>query len=180
MTARSTIKRPFWHYSGDVNIEHGGAFYNLATFEEGYVECWRLQPCSDAGGPDNCYWIEHLSINIHDHWQHVFRGVGDTAAERRAHRLLHELPSAERTESALQCVGQGRDMAAWDKRTLIERKHAIVWACLSYGHFDQESSEMVRIGPNQEGTAAGGGDYTPSLVLRANTNLRKYVRGKCT
>lgn len=175
------LKRPFWHYSGDINIEHSGMFYNLATFEGGHVECWRLQPCSDAGGPDNCYWIEHLVVIIHDGWKNAFWGVGTTVSARRAHRALHDMDSAERTESALACIGyDSPDMLAdWDKRTLAERKHIIFEACIAYGHYDQESVTLIRVGPNQEGIAAGKDRYDPETVLRSNTNLHNYVRGKC-
>lgn len=179
-TTSVNVKRPFWHYSGDINIEHGGAFYNLATFEDGYVECWRLQPCSDAGGPDNCYWIEHLTVIIHDGWKHALYGVGETAAERRAHRVLHNMPDAERTESALACIGYDTPemVADWDKRTLAERKHIILEACLAYGHYDTNESVMVSVG-KPEFTRNREGDWKPSAILRSNVNLRKYVRARC-
>ena len=179
--ASVNVKRRHWFYSGDINIEHGGVFYNLDPFEDGYVDAVRLQPCSAAGGPDNCYWIEHLSISIHDGWKHAFYGVGDTAAERRAHRVLHDMPDAERTESAMQCIGYDSPemLADWDKRTLAERKHIIVYACIIYGHYDTESNEMISIG-KPEFTRNREGDWKPAQVLRSTTNLRKYVRGKCT
>lgn len=173
-------KRRHWFYSGDVNIEHGGHFYNLDPFEDGWVDVVRLQPCSDAGGPDNCYWIEHLSVIIHEPLADVFAGVGTTVSQRRAHRELHQLPIAERIESALACIGYDSPemLADWDKRTLAERRHIVVYAALSYGHYDQESSVMVSVG-EPEFTKNREGEWKPETVLRANTNLRKYMRGKC-
>lgn len=174
------IKRPTWHYLGDINIEHGGMFYNLATFEDGHVECWRLQPCSDAGGPDNVYWIEKLSVIIHEPLDNVFAGVGDTLAQRSAHRELHHLPHAERVESALRCVGyDSPDMLAdWDKRTTAERRHIVVYACVSYGHYDQDSSELISVG-RRDSYVTREGSFTPATILRSNVNLRRYVRGRC-
>lgn len=48
------------HYSGDVNIEHGGFFY---AFGDPWATAVRCTPCSDAGGPDNMFWIEVLYVN---------------------------------------------------------------------------------------------------------------------
>lgn len=176
--ASKAMKRPFWHYHGDVNIEPGGMFYNLATFAEGHVQVVRLQPCSDAGGPDNVHWIEHLTVIIHDGWKHAFWGPGDTAAARRAHRALHDMPSAERTESALTCCGWDDKIAEWDKLTLAERKHIIFEACIAYGHYDQTESVMVSVG-KPEFTKNREGEWKPATILRANVNLRKYVRSQC-
>lgn len=172
------MKRKMWHYRGDKNIEHGGVFYNLDSFEDGWVDVFRLQPCSDAGGPGNCYWYEVLSVIIHDGWRAAFWGVGDTTAERRAHRVLHNMESAERTESALQTCGWDTRLDEWDKLTLAQRKHVIVGACLAYGHYDQTSSTMISVGP-PEFTRNREGDWKPEKQLRANVNLRKWVRAQC-
>lgn len=51
-------------YSGDRSIEHGGMFYCLDTWQWGYVDALRVVPVSDAGGPDNVFWTEELTINI--------------------------------------------------------------------------------------------------------------------
>lgn len=178
MTARSTAKpkRPFWHYMGDINIEYGGYFYNLATFEDGYVEVVRVQPCADAGGPDNMFWIEQLSVNIDAHWRIAFWGIGDTVAERRAHRTLHDIPDAEHTERALRCCGWDERLDEWDKMTKAQRKHVITDAGLSYGNFDQESSTLVSVGkPDIQPRHKHEGSWEPEKVLRSNVNLRKYV-----
>ena len=50
------------NYFGDVNIEHGGVFYTLKGYRDGYVSAVRVTACSDAGGPDNCFWMEHLTL----------------------------------------------------------------------------------------------------------------------
>lgn len=51
-------------YSGDVSIEHGGVFYCLDSWQLGYVDALRVVPAYDAGGPDNVFWIEGLTVNL--------------------------------------------------------------------------------------------------------------------
>ena len=51
-------------YAGDVSIHHGGYFYDFEGWQNGYVSVTRVQPCSDAGGPDNLFWLESLTVNI--------------------------------------------------------------------------------------------------------------------
>lgn len=50
-----------WVYRGDVNIEFGGMFI-LDEGDADTVEAVEVVPCSDAGGPDNLYWITKGSI----------------------------------------------------------------------------------------------------------------------
>lgn len=66
-------------YSGDVNIENGGYFYSLKNWQFDYVDAVRVTPCSDADGPDNCYWVDMVTVNL-----------------RKGAEL----------ERALQCIGQ--------------------------------------------------------------------------
>lgn len=53
-----------WHYHGDVNLEYGGSFYCLEGLEDGYAEVVNIYACSDAGGPDNCWWVDEHTVNI--------------------------------------------------------------------------------------------------------------------
>src|ERR1700685_3511801 len=50
-----------WHYMGDINLEYGGYFWREDGADD-YVLCVRVTPCSDAGGPNNLFWIEQGSI----------------------------------------------------------------------------------------------------------------------
>ena len=50
-----------WNYNGDMNLEYGG-FYWKEDGADDYVLCVRVTPCSDAGGPNNQFWIESGSI----------------------------------------------------------------------------------------------------------------------
>ncbi len=45
-------------YIGDVNIEYGGAFYNLSTFDKGYVGTIRVTDLDSATGFDGAIMIE--------------------------------------------------------------------------------------------------------------------------
>jgi hypothetical protein len=163
---------------------NGGMFYDLSTFDEGYVDAVQVQPCSDAGGPDNCWWIERINVTIYEGWE-PFQGVGATVAERKAHRVLHDMPDAERIENALRCCGWEENLADWDKLTRTQRRHVIVDACVSYGHYDPQDlngpgSEMVSIGkPDVQPRHEREGKWVPDKVLRGNASLRRYAREKC-
>lgn len=182
------MKRRHWHYNGDVNIEHGGFFYDLSTFEQGYVDVVRVVPCSDAGGPDNYFWLQKLNAVIYS--TRPFAGKGDTIEMRRAHRALHqEQYTDERDirniEEALKCIGYDNPqmLADWDKHTVAERRHIILYACVSYGHYDVQGIDgqvMLRIGPKDpDYDEHARGAFTPDKILRANASLRNYARRQC-
>jgi hypothetical protein len=52
-----------WHYSGDNNLENGGLFWREDGADD-YVCAVQVTPCTDAGGPDNLFWIEVGSIYL--------------------------------------------------------------------------------------------------------------------
>ena len=54
-----------WKYNGDMNLEHGGFFYQESGFAD-HVYCVDVIPASDMGGPDNVFIIEKGSIYIAD------------------------------------------------------------------------------------------------------------------
>jgi len=58
-----------WHYIGDVNLEHGGAFIREGDWPD-YCDAVQVTPCSDAGGPENWYWIESGTVYM-GNTQHV-------------------------------------------------------------------------------------------------------------
>jgi hypothetical protein len=107
-------------YSGDVNIEHGGVFYCLDSWKLGYVDALRVTPCSDAGGPDNIFWIEELTVNIRE----------GTELDR-----------------IFACVGMYHKS---DMPKGASYRHAMVDAHIYYGAYDIESSYTVQIGPDDE------------------------------
>jgi len=50
-----------WNYSGDINLCEGGLYWRESGYSD-HVYAVRVTPCSDAGGPDNQFWIERGSI----------------------------------------------------------------------------------------------------------------------
>jgi hypothetical protein len=50
-----------WNYCGDISLAYGGYFWREDGSDD-YVLCVHVQPCSDADGPDNLFWIEQGSI----------------------------------------------------------------------------------------------------------------------
>lgn len=133
-------------YSGDRNIEYGGYFYSLDGWQWDYVSAVRVTPCSDAGGPDNCFWVERLTVNIRDGLQ---------------------------LDWVMGCVGLDREQLR--KLSRAQKRHALIDAHIAYGAFDTEHSEMIQIGKEQDKFHSGD-IYIPTKVLRGNASLRRYVR----
>lgn len=107
-------------YNGDVNPEYGGFFYTLENVKFGYVDAVRVTPCSDAGGPDNCFWLEVLSVNI----------------ERRQGDI----------DEAISFCGWTDEYRSSSK---AQKTHMLIAACVSAGFYDCDST-MVRIGKPDE------------------------------
>lgn len=112
-----------WIYCGDVNPENGGYWFNIAGLQWGYVDAVRVTPMADAGGPDNQFWIESLTVNM---------------------------PTNEiERKRVLDCIGCGEELlpsGATGRNILID-------ACIAYGRYDVYESRTVRIGPHEENGA---------------------------
>ena len=65
-----------WIYSGDVNCERGGAWFDLSNWKCGYVSAVRVTDLDGAVGFTGAVLIEHVVIN----------GVTDAARIRNALR----------------------------------------------------------------------------------------------
>jgi hypothetical protein len=168
-----------WYYSGDVNIEHGGMFMQLHEWANGFVNVVRVQPCSDAGGPDNMWWVESLSILLPDLNLHFpFWGAGVTVDERKATRVLHDVEDHP-FEPALISCGWDTQLDAWDKLTVHAKRCAMVEAAVGYGLYDQEWSEPVRIGDDWPFFDGNHADWPVGVQLRGNSSLRAYVKRRC-
>lgn len=133
-------------YSGDVNIEHGGYFYSLKDWRNGFISVVLVTPCSEASGPDNCFWVQRLTVNL----------------------------DPERRQSALDCIGVNAE--EFGKMARAQRRHVWIDASIAYGHYDQDHSEIIRIGkpdPFYNGREDG---FSPSVVLRAGSSLYNYAK----
>ncbi len=99
-----------WNYNGDVNIRYGGYFWKEDGSDD-YVLAVRITPCSDAGGPDNQFWIEQGSIFLGDSARQVDSldviGVSVSEATRRDY-----------VDAALACHGIERD--SWNGEQTLQ------------------------------------------------------------
>lgn len=144
------------HYSGDRNIEYGGVFYSLKTWKWGYVNAVRVTPCSDAGGPDNCFWVERLTVNI---------------------RTM-----APELDNILNTCGYSLQGFKDQKLTRAQIRHLMVDAHIAYGAYDIDSSMTVKHGKDSDPYRRPGWDAEGfknpdvTLTLRGNASLRRYVR----
>ncbi len=113
-----------WRYEGDVNLECGGTFYknDLKNWiENDYVEVVAVAPCSDAGGPDNCFWIERNTVIRKKDTVSVFGFSWD--------------------EDLL--ISSSGDVL--DNPELVLQE-----ACFAYGSYDREHCEMIQIGKSEK------------------------------
>ena len=97
-------------YVGDVNVEYGGTWYDMTTFDDGYVSCVRVTDLASAKGFDGAVMVEHLVVPLDkSHWK-----------------------------SALDCCGmKPSDLLAMDSDW---RKVAICESLLSYGIYDPDDA----------------------------------------
>ena len=139
-----------WKYSGDVSLRNGGYFYDTSNIQYHYVDVVRVQPCSDAGGPDNEWWIESLTVNLPE------------------------------TDEALRIILRTCGWASEDVNSKPKdvREGMIIDACISHGQYDQNSSTVYRIGPKESVPAYtwDGHNENDVVQFRANASLRRRVK----
>jgi hypothetical protein len=97
-----------WFFCGDVNLEYGGSFIDLSTWDDGYCSAVRVTDLDSGCGFRGACLIEHVII------------LGTT--------------DAKRIRDALRCVG-GIDGRNRDKQSL---RHQIADALLSYGYAEPD------------------------------------------
>lgn len=128
-----------WNYNGDMGLEYGGFYWKENGWDD-YVLAVEVVPCSDAGGPDNLFYIDSGSIFICE----------------------------DKLDSALDTIGMTRAEAS---------RADIVFAMKAYHGIESDWSRVIRLGKDESDYMRGGGGWnpTPDIILRRNTNLRKYV-----
>lgn len=143
----SIFKNYRWHRFGDINMEHGGGFYSFEGWPH-YVDIIRVTPCSDAGGPDNQFWVES----------------GTLFMKRKRDEL----------KRAREIFGQDEEF--YQKLTRAQKRHYMVEAILASYGLDNRIHWSVQIGqkpdPNHSDSFT---PLVPDYVLRANRSLEKYI-----
>lgn len=88
-----------WKYSGDLNLECGG-FYWKDEGDVDFVMAVEITPCSDAGGPDNLFYVEEGSIYFHpDKYTDYLSTIGMEEAEATRDDLIY----AAKAYGGIQC-----------------------------------------------------------------------------
>lgn len=140
-------------YVGDINVEYGGAWFDMSGFDDGYVECVRVTDLDSAIGFNGAVEVDHVVV------------------------LLDKKYWA----SALRCCGLTvSDLLSMDSDS---RKCALCECLLSYGRYDPDDAwDGYDSGPNETlQTQAGGpmefdGWRADKRVL--SENLEGYLRSK--
>ena len=52
-----------WEYIGDIDIECGGTYFNMSTFNDGYVDALRITNLGSAIGFNGAIMIEKIVVN---------------------------------------------------------------------------------------------------------------------
>jgi len=144
------------YYSGDINAECGGYFFSLTTWGYDYVDVVRITPCSDAGGPDNCFWVQALTALIPD-------------------------KGSEKEKRALETCGWF-DNDEYTKAEGVAKKSMLLDAVLSYGYYDPHNtmrrhwSQLIQIGKVQSEFNPREGEFKPDIVLRDGARIANYAR----
>ncbi|AJD82981.1 hypothetical protein PJWF_00088 [Achromobacter phage JWF] len=134
------------HRFGDVDMTQGGGFYDFEGWPH-YVSIIRVTPCSDAGGPDNQFWVER----------------GTLFMERGPDEL----------KRARECFGL--DEEEFKKLTPASRRHAMAQAVLAYYGMECAERWTVQIGAKAEPCSTMFDPITPEETLRGNRSLEKYI-----
>lgn len=136
---------------GDMSMEHGGGFYAFDGWPY-WVSCLQVVPCSEAGGPDNQFWVE--------------RGA------------LHVQRSKPEMERILATIGMD-DPDEWRRLGRAGQRHAKIQAVLRYCGMGGITREVVQVGPTDTFFNKRGWDpITADITLRAGSSIENYARRK--
>jgi hypothetical protein len=147
-----------WQFAGDGNLEYGGSFIDLDTFNDGYCSAVRVTDLDSACGFRGACLIEHMVIN----------GTTDPTRIREAIRSWGGMKVGPRPKG----------MTAEERKTGL--RHWIADALLSYGYADPDDSwdnyrshymEVVQMDPEASMKFDG---WKANKRLK-NTSLEDYV-----
>jgi hypothetical protein len=60
-----------WEYIGGLNCEHGGAWFDLSTWDDGYVSAVRVTDLDGSCGFTGACMIEHVVVNGTDNAERI-------------------------------------------------------------------------------------------------------------
>ena len=161
-----------YEYTGDINIEHGGAYINYDDLEDRYCRAVRVTDLDSGAGVTDCVLIEELTINLPD--------------------------TLEALASCLECSGFEIVEGAIVGNYLgpiypysPEYSRIVAECCLGYGYYDIDGiSEGILLTEStiRDASELAGlkhdiarDEYTfiygamVHNVARSNFNLRKYI-----
>lgn len=136
-------------YTGDIDLKYGGTWFNLATFEDGYVYAIRVTDLDSAIGYADAFLIEELTLVL----DHAATDIAVCGLSIEGDMLNNN--------------GQLMPLSDPIARLLIAE------GVMAYGRYDTDSSETLVIGPEAEMESHEG--WQADRRLRANVNLRKWV-----
>lgn len=143
----------YWHFCGDINLEHGGTFYNLdpADLQYGYCDATRVTDLDSAIGFTGAVMIERLTVCF--------------------------LDDLEKIEQGLACCGWIPD--DWSNTSPAGRVGMIVDSMIAYGHYDPANCfpdhHMETLQLESDGDMSFDG-WTADKRIRGD--LRRYVLSK--
>ena len=141
------MSRPKWYYRGDINPEYGGVWYRLDNVQYGFADCVRITPCSDAGLPNNQFWVEILTVSLPDD-DKMLRTVLDVCG-----RTVNDLPE---------------DDSRWPQ---------IIDACMEYGEYYTNHQVIIQIGSKVCAYYHGREPpLPPDVTLRSDAHIENYVK----
>lgn len=139
-------------YSGDVNIEYGGTFFDLSNWQYGYVSAVRVTDLDSAIGFRGAVHVEKIVIN----------GVDDP----------------ERVANALRSCGWTSDDVSPDTD---EGKHQIADALMCYGYYDPDDNHFepssITIQCEEDGPMEHDG-WKADYRLPDGEDLREHIESK--
>jgi hypothetical protein len=140
-----------WHYTGDINLEHGGTFINFSDLKYGYANVVEVTDLDSAIGFSGAILIEERTV-ITDHkerWPSALSTIGASL-----------LPNGDIDDNGRPIR---KDSLAW--------RMCLVYALSAYGHYDTDRSETLQ--PDPDGPLSF--DSWKATRIRSN-GLRAYVR----
>lgn len=151
----TTATQTKWEYMGDVNLEYGGSFIDLSTWDDGYCSAVRVTDLDSGCGFTGAVLIEHVVIN-------------GTTDKERIRQAMHGSDYHHRPPT----------VSPEDHKKNV--RHMIAEALLSYGHYDMDDSwdsyrshhtEVLQL--EQDGPMEFDGWKADKRLH--NTDLRDYV-----